>query len=223
MYHWHQALKVIRYLNHTKERKLNYTSLTPEDMDEMIHGYAEAKHPKQLENSNAIIDDIKTNHKENFILMEQFADSDWATDKSTRKSQTGHCLFMYGNLVSWGSSRQQAVSLSSTEAEYIAMTTAIKDGLYFKNLVGEVFGQKYVAVELKDDNQGAIFIALNTVNNNRTKHIDIRHHFIRDVLQSGSYFISKVHTNYNVADFFTKTLAKPKFIPFMKDLLRISD
>ena len=116
-----------------------------------------------------------------FVFLEQFADSDWGTDKATRKSQTGHCLFAYGNLISWDSSRQQVVSLSSTEAEYVAMTSAIKDGLYFRNLIGEVYGRKYVAVGLKDDNQGAIFMALNDVNNSRIKHIDIRHHFIRDI------------------------------------------
>jgi hypothetical protein len=99
-----------------------------------------------------------------------------------------------------------------------AMTSAIKDGIYFRNLFGEIMGPTHVAVNLKDDNQGAIFIALNTVNNSRTKHIDIRHHFIRDVLRNGLYFLSKVHTNYNVADFFTKPLAKPKFVTFAKDL-----
>jgi hypothetical protein len=129
LYHWHQALKVVRYLNHTRSQKLYYQKLSSEEFQESIHDYASALSPGQKDKIATTVNEINSNYIDKFILMEQFADSDWATDKTTRKSQTGHCLYAYGNMISWVSSRQQIVSLSSTEAEYIAMTSAIKDGI----------------------------------------------------------------------------------------------
>jgi hypothetical protein len=152
--------------------------------------------------------------------MDQFSDSDWGTCKQTRRSQTGHCIYVFGNLVAWVSTRQPIVTLSSTEAEYVALTSAVKDGLYFRSLISEIVGHKNVGVNLKGDNQGSLFIALNSVNNSRTKHIDIRHHFIRNQLTTDYYFLTKVHTKDNIADFFTKPLALPAFSGFMKYIMK---
>ena len=101
------------------------------------------------------------------------------------------------------------------------MTSAIKDGLYFRSLISEIVGKENVGVHLKGDNQGSLFIAMNEVNNSRTKHIDIRHHFIRNiVIKTDYYFLSKVHTSNNFADFFTKPLALPTFSGLLRFIMK---
>lgn len=155
---------------------------------------------------------------QHFIPLIQFSDSTWATCTRTRKSISGNCTFMYGNLVSWCTQKQPVIALSSCEAEYVALASTFKEGCYLCNLFGcfveavsSFLGQPNSLVYC--DNNGTMHMAENQVNNSRTKHIDLRFHFIRSKLRE-NFALDKVHTDENVADFFTKPLAKPKFEKF---------
>ena len=221
MYHWSALIRVLRYLHCTEDYKLYYTKQSAIE--------AESECSKILQNKLAkpIFQQYKSSYhtnKKQLLPIVTYSDSDWATCKITRKSLSGRCTFVSGNLIAWVSSRQNVVALSSCEAEYIAAADAAKDGTYISNLINEIFPDMYdprissaPLVNLLCDNQGAIHMALNEVNNSRTKHIDIRHHYIRDKLLD-NFTISKVHTDDNVADIFTKPLDGPKFTKFTKML-----
>ena len=117
---------------------------------------------------------------------------------------------LFGCLVSWKAQLQSVVALSTTEAEYIAVTEGVKEALWLKGLVGE-FGVKHDKVELFCDNQSAIHLSKNSMFHERTKHIDIRLHYIRDVIASGAVVVEKVHTDENPADMATKVVTGIKF------------
>jgi hypothetical protein len=141
------------------------------------------------------------------------SDSDWASDKIDRKSQSGQVTFIEGCLVDWSSCKQTSVTTSSTEAEYNAVSESCKNALYFKSLLEEIT-QIELPMKVKIDNQGAMFIAENEVNNKRTKHIDIRFHAIRDWIKKGFFKLFYVSTEENMADLLTKPLGKIKVEKF---------
>ena len=135
-------------------------------------------------------------------------DSDWASDHVDRKSYSGSCIFYNGSILNFIVSKQATVSISSTEAEYIALSEAVKEGLYFVNLIDEIIHVN-LPVKTYVDNIGAGFIAQNDVNNSRTKHIDIRHHMVRDWIAKGTIELFHVDSKDNRSDIFTKALSGP--------------
>lgn len=102
-----------------------------------------------------------------------------------RRSVTGYFLKLAGGIFSWQSRMQKSVAQSSTEAEYYALGDCCKQVLWIKSLLGEL-DYKLNAIPICGDNQGSIFMASNPVQERRSKHVDIRYHFIRDVVQSGA-------------------------------------
>ena len=100
------------------------------------------------------------------------------------------------------------MSISSTEAEYIALSEAVKEGLYFVNLIDEIIPVN-LPVKTYVDNIGAGFIAQNDVNNSKTKHIDIRYHLVRDWIAKGTIELFHVDSKDNRSDIFTKALSGP--------------
>ena len=107
-----------------------------------------------------------------------YSDSDLAGCIDTRKSTTGVLFFLGNNIVTWQSQKQKVVALSSCEAEYIAATTAACQGIWLARLIAELKGEEAGVVKLKIDNQSAIALSKNPVFHNRSKHIDVRYHFI---------------------------------------------
>ena len=95
------------------------------------------------------------------------------------------------------------VTLSSTEAEYIALTTCTQEVIFIQSMLKELFGEAKQAV-IFEDNEGAIFLAKNQQVGQRTKHIDVRHHFIRDKLNEGTVAIGYIPTDENPSDIHTK-------------------
>ena len=142
------------------------------------------------------------------LVINVEADSDWAGDRTDRKSQTGVLVTLNGGVLNYFSSKQATVSLSSTEAEYIAAAEACKEGLYFRNLINELKPVQ-LPIHLHVDNLGAGFIAQNSVNNNRTKHIDIKWHMIRDWIAKKVFELFYIKSCDNRADLLTKALAGP--------------
>ncbi|UYV82166.1 hypothetical protein LAZ67_21001203 [Cordylochernes scorpioides] len=140
-----------------------------------------------------------------------FADADWGSDKEDRKSYSGYIFVLGGAAISWCSRKQKCVALSTAEAEYYAMCEAAKEALWFTSFMEEIGVGDFKESPLKIyiDNQGAMFLAENEVVSERSKHIDIRHFFIRDLIKDGKLSFVYVPTEENPADLFTKNLKAP--------------
>ena len=141
-----------------------------------------------------------------------YSDSDFAGDVEDRKSTSGQIFFLGGLPITWNSLKQKVVALSSCEAEYIAITSAICQGVWIARLVMEVMGVKLEAVKIMVDNQSAIMLSKTSAHHNRTKHIDTRYHFIRDCIEDGRVIIEHVKTEDQLADILTKSLGRVKFV-----------
>ena len=136
-----------------------------------------------------------------------FSDASYAEDKIDRKSTSGYVFMMNGGAISWRSVKQRIVTLSSMESEYVALNDAAKEGLFLKQLINEQnpTNQRKPMI-IYEDNQSAIKTAENRIHNDRSKHIDIRHHFIREQVEKKKVQIKYVPTAYQTADIFTKAL-----------------
>lgn len=117
---------------------------------------------------------------------------------------------LYGTNVSWRSFLQSVVTLSTTEAEYMAMTEAVKDGVWLVGMLSD-FGIKQKAVTILCDSQSALHLSKHQVFHERSKHIDVRHHFVRDWIDKGLIKVVKVSTNDNAVDMLTSPLPTAKF------------
>ena len=144
------------------------------------------------------------------IDVQGFCDSDFAADLDKRRSVSGYVFKVGGNTISWRSTLQHVVALSTTEAEYMALTEAVKEALWLKGICGEL-GFNQDSVEIHCDSQSAISLAKNSVHHERTKHIDYKLHFIRDHITAGTIKVSKIHTSLNPADMLTKGVPGKKF------------
>ena len=153
------------------------------------------------------------------ISIEGFSDSDYAGDKDTRRSTSAYQFLVCGNCVSWKTQLQTVVALSTTEAEFMAATDAIKECLWIQGLLKELKIFEGTA-EINLDSQSAIHLCKNPMYHDRTKHIDIKYFFIREKVTQEVVRIEKVHTDDNPADMGTKVVTLGKF-NHCKDLLRI--
>jgi hypothetical protein len=138
-----------------------------------------------------------------------YVDSDFAGDLDKRRSTSGYVFTLAGGAISWMSKLQNIVALSTTEAEYVAASHACKEAVWLKGLFGE-FGRIQDKVKLLCDSQSAIHLAKNPAYHSKTKHIPIKYHFVRQVIDEGGVSLEKVHTKENCADMFTKPVLLEK-------------
>ncbi|GJX87579.1 hypothetical protein Tco_0339593 [Tanacetum coccineum] len=139
-----------------------------------------------------------------------YADSDYAGDYVDRKSTSDVCTFMGCCLTSWFSKKQTALAISTTEAECVSAGKACQQALWMKQALVD-YDIKLDDIPVLCDNKGAIDLSKNHVLHSRTKHIEIRYHFLRDNVQKGNITIEKVASKDNIADILTKPLKREPF------------
>jgi hypothetical protein len=137
-------------------------------------------------------------------------DSDYAGDLDTRHSISDYIFSLCGSAVSWKASLQSVVALSTTEAEYVASTEGVKEAICMRGLISEL-GVPQDALKVYCDSHSAICLTKNGMFQFKTKHVDIKYQFIRDVVPEGKIIVVKVHTDENPADMLTKPLSNTKF------------
>lgn len=142
--------------------------------------------------------------------IQAYCDADWASDVDQRKSCSGFVIKMGSAAISWGSKKQTIVALSSTEAEYIALSTITREILWLKQLQVEIDQNAEALTKIYCDNQSAIKLAEIDAYRPRTKHIDIRFHHIRENIESKIIAVEFIPTHEMVADSLTKPVTKEK-------------
>jgi hypothetical protein len=150
--------------------------------------------------------------------LEIYTDASWGNDRADRKSTTGTVIRFNGNVISWLSKKQDAVAISSTEAEYYALSTATQEALWYRTWIKEVFDRN-ITVTIYSDNQSAIAISKNDTIHSRSKHIDIRCHFIRDHVKQKHVVVTWIPTKSQQADLLTKMLTTNQFQQLRSTLL----
>ena len=146
-------------------------------------------------------------------LVEGFCDADYANQQD-RHSIAGYAYLFGRGAVSWSSKKQQIVALSTVEAEYVAQAHAAKEALWLRTFLAELQSEPECRITINSDNQGAIALSRDNKYHSRTKHIDVRYHFIREAVEDEKLLVQYIPTDENPADIFTKPLAKVKFRRF---------
>ncbi|GJU89570.1 retrovirus-related pol polyprotein from transposon TNT 1-94 [Tanacetum coccineum] len=149
--------------------------------------------------------------------LKAYSDLDYAGCNLDRKSTSGGCQILKGTLVCWSSKKQSSVAMSSAKAEYVAATGCCTRILWIKIQLAD-YDVLYDKVPIFCNNTSAISISNNLVLHSRTKHINIKYHFIRDHILKGDIKLHFVPTNLKVADIFTKPLAEPSFTRLVAEL-----
>ncbi|OWY99509.1 Integrase, catalytic core protein, partial [Phytophthora megakarya] len=159
----------------------------------------------------------RAEHVDGDVVLNGYCDSDWANDPESRKSTTGFVFTLAGGAVSWMSRKQSIVALSTAEAEYIAACEATMEAIAQNNILQEILPKKNVELKLGIDNQAALIMATNPTYSRRTRHIELRWHFMREQVEKGAIHLHKIKGDVNPADFFTKPLDKVR----LKTLLQL--
>ncbi|GJY69642.1 retrovirus-related pol polyprotein from transposon TNT 1-94 [Tanacetum coccineum] len=144
-----------------------------------------------------------------FLALTAFADADHAGCQDTRRSTSGSIQLLGDRLVSWSSKRQKSAAISSTEAEYIALSGCCAQVLWMRSQLTD-YGFGFNKIPMYCDNKSAIALCCNNVQHSRSKHIDIRFHFIKEHVENGVIELYFVNTEYQLADIFTKALGRER-------------
>jgi hypothetical protein len=168
--------------------------------------------------------DYKLNFQksDDVLCLRGYSDADWGSSDD-RKSTSGYYFSLSSNgpAISWKSKRQPTVALSSCEAEYMGLAMATQEAIFLRTLMKDFGLNSESPVQLQGDNQGSIALVKNPVHHNRSKHIDIKFHFVRDTYSKGIVDITYVGTESNVADLMTKAVSKAKLDKFQGMLFRL--
>ena len=146
-----------------------------------------------------------------------YSDANRARCIEDRKSTSGGCFYLGNNLVSWMSKKQNSVSLSTAKAEYIAMASCSAQLLWMKKLLHD-YGITQDTMCVFCDNTSAINLSKNPVQHSKSKHIEIRYHFIRDLVEEKTVYLEFINTDNQKADIFTKPLDGPRFESLCKTI-----
>jgi len=141
-----------------------------------------------------------------------WVDADWAGDTDTRRSHTGYIIMMNGGPISWKSRRQDNVSLSTSEAEFVAASQAGQEVIYLRETLRDFGYQQTKPTEIYEDNLACVAMSENPVRRKFSRHIDIRRYFVRELVKAGYVKLIPLRTHKMVADALTKSLPSPAFI-----------
>lgn len=192
--HWDAVTHVLRYLRGTTNLGIVYRGSS----QATIHG---------LESSTCPI---------------SHCDADWAGDRSTRRSTTGYIFQLAGGPISWRSRLQPTVALSSTEAEYRAVTEAGQELLWLRRMMEKFGFSDSSPTVLMSDSLGAIHLTSKSIFHGRTKHVEIQYHWIREVVNAGHLSIKHCPTDVMVSDLLTKALSKAQFVK-LRSMMGLTD
>ena len=140
-----------------------------------------------------------------------YSDADWAGDINDRKSTSGYVFQISGGAITWKSKKQGCVALSTAEAEYIALSSAVQESVWLRRLTSELGSPPKTPTTIFEDNQSAIAMTKNPQFHGRAKHIDIKYHFIREQVNCGNVQLKYCPTGEMTADIFTKALSREQF------------
>ena len=137
--------------------------------------------------------------------METFADADYASKATDRRSVSGGVIMCGGACVCWFSRTQKCVTLSTSEAEYVALGDTVKELLFLRQIWRFMLPSKGMpCFPVFEDNQGAVQLSKNPVSNSNSKHIDVRHHFLRELVHQGDITVNHVPSEFQHVDILTK-------------------
>ncbi|KAI3644889.1 hypothetical protein MP228_011053 [Amoeboaphelidium protococcarum] len=159
---------------------------------------------------------------EHGTVIQGWSDADWAGDIDGRKSTGGYLFKLANSPVSWQSKLQNIVALSSCESEYIALSNSAQEAIWLRRLLQEIGWTQDAATLIHEDNQGAIAVINGNKTHSRTKHIDVRHHFIRTCVRDGHLRVVYCPTDLMLADILTKPLPTQKFLA-LRDMMGMSE
>ncbi|KAK6148271.1 hypothetical protein DH2020_019183 [Rehmannia glutinosa] len=145
------------------------------------------------------------------LTIKAYSDSDWASCPETRRSTTGYCIFLGDSLISWRTKKQATISRSSTEAEYRALAQTCCEMTWISYLLAEFQVKIHEPSTLYCDNQSAIYLTRNPVFHERTKHVEIDCHFVRQQVLAGKVKVVHMPSKFQLADLFTKGLSADRF------------
>jgi hypothetical protein len=154
------------------------------------------------------------------VCLKIFCDSDWAGDPKTRVSVTGFIIYLLNVPICWRSKSQRGVTLSSTEAKYVAISDAVKELKFIYYLLSDLHIKVNLPIVVKTDNIGAIFMSENALTGFRTQHVDIRYHFVQEIIEDGFIKIEFIRSVENDSDLFTKNVNQELYEKHTKKFLK---
>lgn len=143
--------------------------------------------------------------------IEAYTNANWAGSVVDRRSTSGYCTYVWGNLVTWRSKKQNVVTRSSDEAEFRSLANGVSELIWLKLLLKELQVTTKSPMKLYSDNKAAINIAHNPIHHDSTKHVEVDRHFIKEKIKYGSICIPYVSSAEQTSDILTKGLSRPLF------------
>ena len=209
-----------------------YLTVTSLDLTYVVHvlsQFMQSPREEHLDAAYRVVRYLKKGPGQGIVLKADndlqlycYSDSDWASCPLTRRSISGCCVKLGTSPISWRCKKQGTISRSSAEAEYRSMAMAASELTWLKSLLASLGVLHDKPMKLYCDNKAALHIAANPVFHERTKHIEIDCHFVREKVQSGEIMTTYLPSKLQVADMFTKALGRQQFL-FLSSKLGIRD